>query len=67
MMLLLVWLPGPMFLLGGLCLGVSVGGSLSGGLCPEGVSVFGCLSRGSILQKKSRGLCPGGSLSRGFP
>ena len=76
MMSLPVWLPGPMFLLGGLCpwshvpsLGVSVqgasvqGGSLSGGFFPGGVSVQGTSVQGVSVQGV---LCPRGSLSNGF-
>ena len=58
MMSLLVWLPGPMFLLRSLCLG--------GGVFVQGVSVWGSLSRGTSVQG---GFSPewslsGGSLSR---
>ena len=55
-----VWLPGPMFLLGGLCPGsLPLGRSLSGGsLCSEGLCPVG---------SPSRGLCPEGSLSGGSP
>ena len=57
MFLLVVSVPGPMFLLGGLC----PGGSLSGGsLSRRGLS-RGSLSRGSL----SRGFLSRGSLSRG--
>ena len=59
MMLLPVLLPGPMSLLGGLCLWshvlsrvVSVqGGSLSRGLCPGGLSPGGSLSRGVSIRE----------------
>ena len=55
MMSLRVWLPGPMFLQGGLYLWSHVPskGSLSGGLCP------GSLCPGGLCQ----GVCVGGSLS----
>ena len=56
-----VWLPGPMFLLPGICAWSHVPsqGSVSkGSLSRESVSKDVSLSRG-------RGLCPGGSLSRG--
>ena len=59
-MSLLVWLPGPMFLLRSLCLGGGLSlcrGSQSGGLCPGEP-----LSRGVSLQSGLclGGLCPGG-------
>ena len=68
MMSLPIWLPGPTFLPGGLCLWFHVpsgdlypgshcpGGSLSGGLCPKGLCPGGSLTGA---------LCPGGSLPRG--
>ena len=46
MMPLPVWLPGPMFLLGGLCPGASVQDGLCLGDLYPGVSVRGSLSRG---------------------
>ena len=68
MMSLPVWLPGHMFLLGGLCLrgmclrGLCPGGLCLGGLCP-GVSIEGSLSMewGSLSRgSPSGGLHPGG-------
>ena len=56
-----VWLPGPMFLLPGICAWSHVpsqGYVSKGSLSRESVSKDVSLSRG-------RGLCPGGSLSRG--
>ena len=60
MMSLPVWLPGPMFLLGGaLCLWSHV---LSAGSLSRGISVQGNFCPGGLYPG---GLCPGESLSRG--
>ena len=69
MMSLPVWLPGSMFLLGG----VSISGpkflsrvSVQGGLCPGGLCPGWSLSRVVSIQGVQVGLCPGWSMSRGL-